>query len=81
MSETEKGYLKDYARQLKRQEDAINNMSAKEFSGARRMFDETKRKTGDSGRNPLAEKAQRDYRRDRRKEIEKSLYESKETRA
>lgn len=78
MSETEKkGYLKDYARQLKRQEDAINNMSAKEFSGARRMFDETKRKTGDSGRNPLAEKAQRDYRRDRRKEIEKSLYESK----
>ncbi|WP_146230354.1 polymorphic toxin type 15 domain-containing protein [Pseudomonas sp. LB-090624] len=78
MSETEKkGYAKEYARQLKRQEDAINNMSAKEFSGARRMFDETKRKTGDSGRNPLADKAQRDYRRDRRKEIEKSIYESK----
>jgi hypothetical protein len=78
MSETEKkGYLKEYARQLKRQEDAINNMSAKEFSGARRMFDETKRRTGDSGRNPLADKAQRDYRRDRRKEIEKSMYESK----
>ncbi|WP_276575195.1 polymorphic toxin type 15 domain-containing protein [Pseudomonas juntendi] len=77
MSETEKkGYLKDYALQLKRQEDAINNMSAKEFSGARRMFDETKRKTGDSGRNPLAEKAQRDYRRDRRKEIEKSIYQN-----
>ncbi|NQD54407.1 hypothetical protein HP546_03415 [Pseudomonas sp. CM25] len=78
MSETEKkGYLKEYARQLKRQEDAINNMSAKDFSGARKMFDETKRKTGDSGRNPLADKAQRDYRRDRRKEIEKSVYESK----
>jgi len=78
MSETEKkGYLKEYARQLKRQEDAINNMSAKEFSGARRMFDETKRRTGDSGRNPLADRAQRDYRRDRLKEIEKSIYESK----
>ncbi|WP_371262774.1 hypothetical protein [Pseudomonas sp. NBRC 111127] len=51
-------------------------MSAKEFSGARRMFEETKRKTGDSGRNPLAEKAQRDYRRDRRKEIEKSIYQN-----
>ncbi|MGN8258694.1 polymorphic toxin type 15 domain-containing protein [Pseudomonas sp. SMSB3] len=81
MSEAEKkGYLKEYARQLKRQEDAINNMSAKEFTGARRMFDETKRKTGDSGRNRLADKAQRDYRRDRRKEIEKSIYESKRIR-
>ncbi len=78
MSEAgKKGYLKAYARQLKRQEGAINNMSAKEFSGARRIFNETKRRTGDSGRNPLADKAQRDYRRDRRKEIEKSIYESK----
>jgi len=80
MSETDKKkYLKEYARQLKRHEDAINNMSAKEFSRARGMFNETKRKTGDSGRNPLADKAQRDYRRDRRKEIEKSIYESKRT--
>jgi len=80
MSETDKKkYLKEYARQLKRQEDAINNMSAKEFSRARGLFNETKRKTGDSGRNPLADKAQRDYRRDRRKEIEKSIYESKRT--
>lgn len=78
MSEADKKkYLKEYARQLKRQEDAINNMSAKEFSSAREMFNETKQKTGGSGRNPLADKAQRDYRRDRRKEIEKSIYESK----
>ncbi|MCI0913455.1 polymorphic toxin type 15 domain-containing protein [Pseudomonas putida] len=78
MSEADKkGYLKEYARQIKRQEDSINSMSAKEFSDARRIFNETKQKTGNSGRNPLAEKAQRDYRSDRRKEIEKSIYESK----
>lgn len=78
MSEAEKKkYLKEYARQLKRQEDAINNMSAKEFSDARAMFEKTKKESGGSGRNPQADKDQRRYRKERGKEIESSIYESK----
>ncbi len=81
MGEAEKNkYMREYARQLKRQEDAINNMSAREFADARVMFEKAKKKAGNSGRNPLAEKAQIDYRRDRRKEIESSIYESKRNR-
>ncbi|MCQ9863048.1 polymorphic toxin type 15 domain-containing protein [Pseudomonas aeruginosa] len=77
MSEAEKKkYLKEYARQLKRQEDAINNMSAKEFSDARAMFEKTKKANGGSGRNPLADKAQEQYRKKREKDIERSIFES-----
>lgn len=75
-----KKYMQEYARQLKRQEDAINNMTAKEFANARATFNETKQRTGGSGRNPLADKAQSDYRRSRAKEIESSIYESKRNR-
>ncbi len=78
MSEAEKKkYLKEYARQLKRQEDAINSMSAKEFADARAMFEQTKKASGGSGRNPQADKDQRRYRKERGKEIESSIYESK----
>ncbi|NWL79548.1 hypothetical protein DM872_22100 [Pseudomonas taiwanensis] len=81
MSEAEKQkYLKEYARQLKRQEDAINSMSAKEFAEARAMFERTKDASGGSGRNPLADKAQSEYRKQRGKEIESSIYESMRTR-
>ncbi|HFX1080047.1 TPA: polymorphic toxin type 15 domain-containing protein [Pseudomonas aeruginosa] len=77
MSEAEKKkYLKEYARQLKRQEDAINNMSAKEFADARAMFEKTKKANGGSGRNPLADKAQENYRTERREDIARSIYES-----
>jgi len=78
MSEAEKKkYLGEYARQLKRQEDAINSMSAKEFADARAMFERTKGlKSGGSGRNPLASKTQNDYREKRRKDIGRSIFES-----
>ncbi|HCE7029497.1 TPA: polymorphic toxin type 15 domain-containing protein [Pseudomonas aeruginosa] len=77
MSEAEKKkYLKEYARQLKRQEDAINSMSAKEFADARARFEKTKMANGKSGRNPLADKAQSDYRKQREKEIRESIYDS-----
>ncbi|MGU2293286.1 polymorphic toxin type 15 domain-containing protein, partial [Pseudomonas aeruginosa] len=77
MNEAEKKkYLKEYARQLKRQEDAINSMSAKEFADARAMFEKTKKANGKSGRNPLADKAQEEYRKKREKDIERSIFES-----
>ena len=65
----QKSYLKEYAKQLKRQEDAINNMSAKDFANASRKFK-------NEGRNPAAQKAQEAYRSRRTAEIKDSLYES-----
>ncbi|AZE99532.1 hypothetical protein C4J95_2070 [Pseudomonas orientalis] len=78
MSEAEKKeYLREYAKQLKRQESAINNMSAKNFADARRQFNKTKLESPtNSGRNPKATAAQETYRRDRAEAIERSIYES-----
>ncbi|TWR86187.1 hypothetical protein FJD38_21305 [Pseudomonas saxonica] len=77
MSEAEqKKYLREYARQLKRQEDAINNMSAKDFANARRKFNETKEKSpNNEGRNPKAAAAQDAYRNERASEVKDSIYE------
>ena len=78
MSEAEKKkYLQEYHNQLKRQEDAINNMSAKDFANARSQFNKTKlvSRTND-GRNPKAAAAQNAYRSKRANAIERSIYES-----
>lgn len=77
MSEAEqKEYLREYARQLKRQEDSINNMSAKDFSDARSKFNDAKKSSRNGGRNPKAAAAQDAYRSKRAGEIKDSIYES-----
>jgi osmotically-inducible protein OsmY len=78
MNEAEqREYLREYARQLKRQEDSINNMSAKYFARARSKFNETKANSlSNDGRNPKAGMAQETYRRERAAEINDSIYES-----
>jgi Novel toxin 15 len=47
----QKQYLKEYSDQLKRQQEAINNMTAAEYKAARDAFDKF-------GRNPAADAAQ-----------------------
>jgi len=78
MSEAEqKEYLREYDRQLKRQENALNNMSAKDFANARSKFDAAKKTSPrNGGRNPKAAAAQDAYRSKRAKAIERSIYES-----
>ncbi|WP_339439641.1 polymorphic toxin type 15 domain-containing protein [Pseudomonas sp. EA_15y_Pfl1_P104] len=77
MSETEqKEYLREYARQLKRQQDSINSMSAKDFASARAMFNDAKKVSRNGGRNPKAAAAQDAYRSKRAGEIKDSIYES-----
>ncbi|VVN92577.1 polymorphic toxin type 15 domain-containing protein [Pseudomonas fluorescens] len=78
MSEAEqKKYLREYSRQLKRQEDALNTMSAKDFANARSKFKEAKQKSPtNQGRNPEAAVAQEAYRRKSAEDINDSIYES-----
>ncbi|MNL05122.1 hypothetical protein D3C87_1257030 [compost metagenome] len=77
MSETDqKEYLREYARQLKRQQDSINSMSAKDFASARAMFNDAKKVSRNGGRNPKAAAAQDAYRSKRAGEIKDSIYES-----
>lgn len=79
MNEQEqKKYLREYYQQLKRQEDAINNMSAQDFAMARIKFNSTKHaSTSRDGRNPDAKNAQDNFRDKRAKDIERSIFESK----
>lgn len=57
MPETERrAYLSEYGRQVQRQQDALNNMTAADFSAARAAYTEAR------GRNPDASFAQRSYR-------------------
>ncbi|SDC31672.1 polymorphic toxin type 15 domain-containing protein, partial [Acinetobacter boissieri] len=73
------GYLKEYDRQVSRQQEALNNMTASEYMAARKAFTDAKKGTG-CGRNTTASKAQKDYRdkaqdnylNDRRKEYSKN---------
>ncbi|WP_183106867.1 polymorphic toxin type 15 domain-containing protein [Mitsuaria sp. WAJ17] len=51
-----KDYLKEMSEQLKRQQDAINSMTAAEFKAAREAF-------AKYGRNPMAEGAQEGFRK------------------
>ena len=74
----QKEYLREYYQQLKRQEDAINNMSAQDFAMARRKFNSTKHTSSTrDGRNPDAKNAQENFRDKRAKDIERSIFESK----
>jgi filamentous hemagglutinin len=61
-----KAYLKEYNRQLQRQQDAINNMSAEEFKLARDKYTELKR-------NSAADKMQDDFRKDFKEGIANSI--------
>lgn len=65
----QKAYLKDYAKQLRRQQDEINKMSPGDFKAARGKFK-------DVGRNPAAEAAQQSYRADRAGSIQSSIFNS-----
>jgi len=64
-----KNYLKEYNRQLKRQQDAINDMSAEEFVLAREKYTELKR-------NPEALKMQKDFRTSFKSQVSRSIYQS-----
>nr|WP_314265005.1 polymorphic toxin type 15 domain-containing protein [uncultured Moellerella sp.] len=68
-SQDQQKYLAEYNKQLKRQQDAINNMSAEEFLTARKAYQI-------EGRNKLSQQMQADYRMEKRRIIEKSIYRS-----
>lgn len=68
-AEGQRSYLKEMAEQLRRQEEAINSMSAAEFKAARDAF-------AAKGRNPIAEAAQSDYRDVFERDLRESLRES-----
>lgn len=68
LSEKEKKeYLKEYDKQLRGQQDAINNLSAEEFMAARQSF-------RNHNRNPLAADAQEKYRAAVESDIRESIY-------
>jgi hypothetical protein len=62
----QKKYLQDYSRQLQRQQDGINSMSATEFKAARDAY-------ASFGRNPLADGAQASMRTEFRAELADSI--------
>ncbi|MBC8954045.1 polymorphic toxin type 15 domain-containing protein [Xenorhabdus sp. PB62.4] len=62
-------FLKEYSAQLRRQQDAINNMSPEEFKFARDSYKKNKR-------NSLAGKAQEDFRNDTKEDIKGKIYDS-----
>lgn len=61
-----KKFLKEYSRQLKRQQDAINDMTATEFMIARKAYKK-------EGRNKSAQQLQENYRKVRAQAIQSSL--------
>ncbi|MCG3472293.1 polymorphic toxin type 15 domain-containing protein [Xenorhabdus bovienii] len=64
-----KEFLKEYANQLRRQQDAINNMSPEEFKIARDAYKKNKR-------NSLAGKAQENFRNDTKEDIKGNIYDN-----
>lgn len=62
-------YLKEYAKQLQRQQDTINNMTTAEFKAARDAYKA-------NGRNPLADAMQSDMRNRYERDIKRSIQES-----
>jgi hypothetical protein len=68
-AEDQKKYLKEMSRQLSRQQDAINDLSANEFKAARTAFHT-------NNRNPFAAGAQASAREDFEESIRDSVYES-----
>lgn len=67
----QKAYLKEMSKQLERQQQQINGMSAVQYKAARDAFDK-------NGRNPLAEGAQSAYREKFEGDLQGSIYESLE---
>lgn len=68
-AEGQKEYLREMSRQLSRQQDAINNLSANEFKAARQAF-------RDSNRNPFAAGAQASVREEFQETIRDGIYAS-----
>ncbi|WNG41390.1 hypothetical protein F0U61_52640 [Archangium violaceum] len=67
--ENRKKYLQEYDRQLQRQQNAINELSADDYLAARQAYKS-------NGRNPLAADAQEEHRAKFKKSLVKSLMES-----
>jgi uncharacterized Zn-binding protein involved in type VI secretion len=67
--EQQKEYLKEMSKQLTRQQDAINGLSAIEYKAARDTFTA-------AGRNPVANAAQGSYRKDFGESITRSMADS-----
>jgi filamentous hemagglutinin len=61
-------FLTEYARQIRGQEDALNNLTVDQFRRARESFEK-------AGRNPDAAKAQADFAREFEKEVKQSIAE------
>ncbi len=65
----QRAYLDEYAKQLRRQQDTINSMSASEFKAAREAYSA-------NGRNPLADAMQGDLRDNFERDIKSSIRQS-----
>ena len=68
-AQEQKGYMKEMAEQLQRQQDQINSLTAAEYKAARDAF-------GQYGRNPVAEGMQASYRDDFADTVNKSIRDS-----
>ncbi|PTT89448.1 hypothetical protein DBR42_07790 [Pelomonas sp. HMWF004] len=55
-------FMQDYAKQLQRQQDVLNSMTANEYKAARDAFEAAKRLNPADPRNPLAKGAQEAFR-------------------
>lgn len=67
----QKAYLKEMSKQLERQQQQINGMTAVEYKAARDAF-------AQNGRNPLAEGAQSEYRKKFETDLRRSISDSLE---
>ncbi len=65
-AEQKREYLEEYARQLRRQEEAINSVSAAKYKEARDLFE-------DLGRNPAAKAAQGRYAKQFAQDVQESM--------
>ncbi|MFG6489779.1 DUF6861 domain-containing protein [Roseateles sp. BYS78W] len=65
----QKEYLQEYAKQLRGQQDALNSMTANEYKAARDAYEAV-------GRNPVADAAQEELRKNVSANIRKSIFDS-----
>ena len=66
-SKEKQDYVTEYNRQLSRQQQALNNMSAAQYKAARDAYKK-------NGRHPDSEKAQADYRKQYQSDMEEELF-------
>ena len=66
-SKDKQDYVTEYNRQLSRQQQALNNMSAAQYKAARDAYKK-------NGRHPDSEKAQADYRKQYQSDMEEELF-------